>query len=226
MSPTKREIILKALFSVGQSVYLRKAAKDNDLPYSVLRWAGDVHMFKVKRPKTILREAEEEYMTNWLSKVAQRGMGLRMCGVLIKREKRKVPFKGRRPGKKWYYSFMSRNSHIISTRYETDLEMKRSKVTKEKTDQKYNNFRDFVNKGKVIGPTRQDLGVPRKTSVKTYTFVLWECFRPIMPPYFVYSEPKPRGYNPIFAMFIDHFDRHAGLALPVVLLIVSVSSVT
>ena len=35
MSPEKREIIRKALFRVSQSVSLRKAANDNDLPYSV-----------------------------------------------------------------------------------------------------------------------------------------------------------------------------------------------
>jgi len=67
----------------------------------------------------------------------------------------------------------------------------------------------------------------------------------MMPPYFVYPQPKPKGYNPLngamegadiaytqkgwinnvtFGKFIDHFDKIAGPNRPVVLLFDSVSS--
>lgn len=129
-------------------------------------------------------------MARWLCEMSQRDMGLRMCKFLdfvqsvVKKENRQTPFRDGRPGKKWYYSFMNRNSHIISSRIETPLELKRSKVTKEKIDTWYNSFRDFLcskdlidkpnriwnadetgfnmsnNKCKVIGPTRRDKSVP------------------------------------------------------------------
>ena len=39
---------------------------------------------------------------------------------------------------------MGKNSHIISSRNETSLKLKRSKVTKEKTDEWYHKFREFL----------------------------------------------------------------------------------
>ena len=270
----------KALFSVssGKSTSLRKAADENDLSYSFLyrRWSGEVDLYKVKGPTTIFSEAEEEKMALWLSEMAQRGLGLRMFEFLdfvediVKREKRNTPFKNGRPGKKWYYAFMQRNKHIISSRTETDLEMKRSKVTKEKTDLWYSKFRDFLiennlieapsriwnadeagfnmgsNKSKVIGPSRKDLNVPHITSGKQRLTVMFcgNAAGQMMPPYFIYPEPKPKGYNPLngalegsdiaftkkgwmnnvtFSKFIDHFDKHAGRERPVVLLFDSVS---
>lgn len=67
----------------------------------------------------------------------------------------------------------------------------------------------------------------------------------MLPPFLVYPEPKPRGYNPLtgategsdiaytkkgwmdaqtFSKFIDHFDKYAGVERPIVLLVDSVSS--
>ena len=67
----------------------------------------------------------------------------------------------------------------------------------------------------------------------------------MVPPFFVYPVPKPRGYTPLngaiegsdieftqkgwmdtatFAKFIDHFDNFAGQDRPVLLLFDSVSS--
>jgi hypothetical protein len=66
--------------------------------------------------------------------MSQRGMGLKMCEFLdffqsvVKREKRQTPFKDGGPGKKWYYSFMKRNSkiqNVFSQKVETSLELKR-----------------------------------------------------------------------------------------------------
>ena len=155
--------------------------------------------------------------------MAQRGFGLRVFEFLdfvediVKREKRNTPFKNGRPGKKGYYAFMQRHKHIIRTRTETDLEMKRSKVTKEKTDVWYNKFRDFLdnnlieapsriwnageagfnmgsNKNKVIVPSRKDLNVPHITSGKQRLAVMFcgNVAGQMMPPHFIYSEPKPK----------------------------------
>lgn len=216
-------------------------------------------------------------MAKWLCEMSQRGMGLRMCEFLdfvqsiVNKEKRQVPFKNGRPGKKWFYAFMNRNSHIINQRVETALELKRSQVTKEKMDAWYDRFRDFLlsiglidkpskiwnadetgfnmgsNKSKVIGPTRRDLGVPHISFGKQRLTVMFcgSASGQMMPPFLVYPEPKPRGYNPLsgsidgtdlaytkkgwmdratFSKFIDHFDRYAGVERPVLLLFDSVSS--
>jgi len=100
----------------------------------------------------------------------------------------------------------------ISPRSESDLEMKRSKVTKEKTDIWYSKFKDFLiskdlvnspsriwnadeagfnmgaNKAKVIGPTRRDLAVPHITSGKQRPTVMFcgNVSGQMMPPYCVY----------------------------------------
>lgn len=166
---------------------------------------------------------------------------------------------------------MNRNSHIINQRVETALELKRSEVTKEKMDAWYDRFRDFLlsiglidkpskiwnadetgfnmgsNKSKVIGPTRRDLGVPHISFGKQRLTVMFcgSASGQMMPPFLVYPEPKPRGYNPLsgsidgtdlaytkkgwmdratFSKFIYHFDRYAGVERPVLLLFDSVSS--
>ena len=233
MTPDRRDRIKRALYSVSskKSISIRKAAQENDLSYSFLyrRWRGVVDLFKLKGQSSVFSEAEEEAMARWLCEMSQRRMGLRMCEFLdfvqsvVKKENRQTPFKDGRPGKKWYYSFMNRNSYIISSRTETPLELKRSKVTKEKIDTWYNSFRDFLcskdlvdkpsriwnadetgfnmssNKCKVIGPTSRDKSVPLISSEKQRLTVMFcgNASGQMMPPYLVYPEPKPRGYNPL-----------------------------
>jgi hypothetical protein len=153
VTPDKRQRLEKALFSVSkEGKSLRKAAEENSLTYSFLyrRYSGEVDLFKCKGQNFVFTEAEEEKMAEWLSEMTQRGLGLKPCAFLdflqdsVKQEPRKTPFKSGRPGKKWYYAFLNRNKHIISSRTETDSEMKRSKVTKQKTDEWFNMFKDFL----------------------------------------------------------------------------------
>jgi hypothetical protein len=88
----------------------------------------------------VFSREEEEAMASYLSEMAERGMGLMPNEFLdfvesvVKREKRKTPFKDSRPSYDWYYKFMERNSHIVKRRKETPLEACRAKLTKEKTD--------------------------------------------------------------------------------------------
>lgn len=87
-------------------------------------------------------------------------------------------------------AFRNRNYHIISTRTETPLELKRSKVTKDVTDRWYTHFRNFLvniwcldktsriwncdetdfnmgsDKGKVTGPSERNINVPHITGGK------------------------------------------------------------
>lgn len=191
---------------------------------------------------------------------------------IVKKENRSTPFKNGRPGHDWYYSFMARNSAIVKPRKETPLEMCRAKLSKEKIDHWYSTYRDFVvskglidspkriwnadetgfsmgsTAGKVIGPIRQG-NVPHITgghSKQRYSVMFCgSAGGEIMPPFFIYPEPKPRGFNPLagategsdivytakgwmdavsFRMFIKHFDKHAGAQRPVILLFDSVSS--
>ncbi|KAH3791351.1 hypothetical protein DPMN_144835 [Dreissena polymorpha] len=151
MSHWKKQRVRRALYSltVSKNVSLRISAMKNDLSYSILyrRWKGG-DVFKLNGPSSIFNEAEDENMATWLSEMEQRGMGLQMVEFLdfiqdvVNKEKRKPPFKDGTPGETWYYAFMRRNAHIISSRIETPLELKRSKLTKEKTDLWYNSFTD------------------------------------------------------------------------------------
>ena len=107
------------------------------------------------------------------------------------------------------------------------------------------------NAGKVIGPARSKTSshVPHVSggSSKQRLTVMFcgSADGRMIPPFMVYPEPRPRGYNPLsggiehssveyikkgwmdsvtFRQFINHFDQHCGTERPVVLLIDSVSS--
>jgi hypothetical protein len=194
---------------------------------------------------------------------------------LVTNEKKQTPFANNRPGYDWYYAFMRRNSHIVEMRTETPLETCRAKLTKEKTDKWYSSFREFLSlkglidkptriwnadetgfsmgstSGKVIGPTRAEhpTQVPHlsggHSKQRLTVMFCGSADGTMMPPFFVYPEPKPRGYNPMtgalygsdiaytkkgwmdaptFEKFLDHFHKYAGEERPVLLLIDSVSS--
>ncbi|WAQ95774.1 hypothetical protein MAR_028464 [Mya arenaria] len=123
----------------------------------------------------------------------------------------------------WFTAFKHRNGNIIDRRTETPLELKRSKLSKSVIDEWYSKYRNFLisidcldkpsriwnadesgfNMGsasaKVIGPTRRDLAVPHITAGKQRLTVMY-CGRAtgeMMPPFFVFPEPKPRSYNPL-----------------------------
>lgn len=142
---------------------------------------------------------------------------------IVKKENRKTPFKNGRPGNQWYAAFKNRNSHIIDKRTETPLELKRSKVAMDVTDKGYSGYRDFLisircldkpsriwnadvtgfnmgsNKAKVIGPSRRNVAVPHITTGKERLTVMYcgSASGQMMPPFFVYPEPKPRSFNPL-----------------------------
>ncbi|XP_060599869.1 jerky protein-like [Ruditapes philippinarum] len=104
-----------------------------------------------------------------------------------------------------------------------------------------------ANKSKVIGPSRKDIPVPQISVGKQRLTVMYcgNASGQMMPPFFVFPEPKPRAYDPLngvpegsyiaytkkgwmdgttFSKFIDHFDKFAGVERPVVLLLDSVGS--
>ena len=280
MTPQKRQRVRRALYDVSANkISIHKAAEEHELSYSFLqrRVSGQVSQFSINGPAAVFTEAEEVAMANWLSEMSQRGMGMKMCEFLdfvqsvVRKEGRTTPFKDGRPGKNWYYAFMKRNSNIISTRVETSLELKRSKLTKDKLDPWYTRFREFLQdqdlldkpariynadetgfnmgskKSKVIGPTRRDLNATHISGGKQRLTVMFcaNAAGQMIPPYFVYPEPRPKGYNPLngslegsqiaytpkgwmdkttFSRFMNHFDQHAGSERPVVLLFDSVSS--
>lgn len=191
---------------------------------------------------------------------------------VVTEEKRDTPFKNGRPSYDWYKAFMTRNSHIIQIRQETSLEACRAKLSKD--DKWFSGYRDFVIRlgladkprrifnadesgfslgsktGKVIGPLKSQIPqVPHVSgghSKQRLTVMFCaSADGAMLPPYFVYPTPPPRGYNPLtgaiensaitytskgwmdsvaFQKFIQHFDKHCGTERPVILLIDSVSS--
>lgn len=200
---------------------------------------------------------------------------MKLVQNFVIREKRKTPFKNNRPGYTWYYGFISRHAQKIQMRKETLLETSRSKVTHESMDKWFTDYRAFLSKrdlldkghriwnidetgftmgskpGKVIGPVKSVAPVdcPNVSggSSKERSIVLYSANAEgsMMPPFFVYPEPKPRSYNPMIGAqrgstvvytkkgwmnsdalcaFYDNFDKYSGQERPVVLLMDSVSS--
>lgn len=194
---------------------------------------------------------------------------------IVQKESRKTPFKDGRPGYDWYYAFLERNKHIVQLRTETPLESSRAKLTKEQTDRWYNKFRDYLKSigllekpsriynadesgfslgsvaGRVIGPSRTSSNIsqiPHVSGCSKQRFTVMYCAAAdgaMIPPFIIFPEPKPRGYNPLtgsaegteisytkkgwmdgptFQKFIEHFNLHAVKERPVVLLVDSVSS--
>ncbi|XP_060607819.1 jerky protein-like [Ruditapes philippinarum] len=108
-------------------------------------------------------------------------------------------------------------------------------------------FNIGANKSKVIGPSRKDIPVPQISAGKQRLTVMYcgNASGQMMPPLFVFPEPKPRAYDPLnrapegnyiaytkkgrmdgttFSKFSDHFDKVAGIERPVVLLLDNVGS--
>ncbi|XP_062576029.1 uncharacterized protein LOC134237890 [Saccostrea cucullata] len=192
--------------------------------------------------------------------------------TVVRRENRKTPFKNNRPSYDWYYKFMSRNSHIVKTRKETPLETCRAKLTKEKTDNWYSKFKIFLTEkglidnpgrvwnadetgfsvgsiaGKIIGPNKKSQVPHVAGGHSKQRFTVMFCGAAngqMIPPFIIFPEPKPNGYNPLtgavkdsaiaytkkglmdsatFRIFLEHFNTYAGSERPVVLLFDSVSS--
>jgi len=192
---------------------------------------------------------------------------------VVVKEKTKTLFVNGRPSYDWYSAFMARNSHIVEIRQETALESRRAKTTKESSiDSWYSTYRDFeirlslIDKpnriynadesgfslrskpGKVIGPKRNE--VPQVShvtggSTKERLTVMFcgAADGSMIPPFFVYPSPRPRGYTPLtgamansgitytakfwmdtvtFKSLMEHFDNHCVQERPVILLIESV----
>ena len=96
--------------------------------------------------------------------MVERGIGLNpgefldFIQVIAVKEKRSTTFKDGRPGHDCYYGFMARNCHMVQSRKETPLKVCRAKLTKDKTDRWYVNFRDFlISKDLINKPNTQVL---------------------------------------------------------------------
>lgn len=212
MSPGKSDRVWRALYDVSENKKsLRKASKEYNVSYSFLqrRYPGEVELDSINGPSSVFSQSEEEALANWLSEMALRGMGLRPCEfmdfiqTLVKKEQRETPFRDDRPGFGWYTSFMLRNKHLVSLKPETQLELCRSKVSKERTDKWYCSFREFLisknivdkpsriwnadetgfnmgsNKSKVIGPARitrvPHITAGKQRLTKARQRLLWKC---------------------------------------------------
>ncbi|XP_062605485.1 uncharacterized protein LOC134267284 [Saccostrea cucullata] len=145
--------VRKALYQVNQNkLSIRRAALENNLSFSFLqrRTSGKVDVDSKRGPKPVFKKAEEEAFANYLSEMAQRGMGLRPTEFLdfveniMKKDKRENPFKDDRPSWDWYYGFLRRNSHIIQKRTETPLEISRAKVTVKEIDEWFDKYKIFM----------------------------------------------------------------------------------
>ena len=234
-SPTKELRAKKALFEVNEGLSISKAAQKYDISFSYLqrRVSGTVEVTARNGPAPILREEEENTIVDYLKEMALRGMGLGPSDVMdlvqnfLQKEKRNNPFKDNRPGYKWYYGFMARHKDLIETRQETLLDYCRSKVTKEKMDNWFVGYNEFLSNlelldkphrvwnadetgfsmgskaGKVIGPTKatHPNAIPHVSggSVKQRLTVMY-CASgdgTLIPPQLVYPEPKPTAYDPL-----------------------------
>ncbi|WAQ95791.1 hypothetical protein MAR_028481, partial [Mya arenaria] len=133
-SPCKDKIVRKrrALYDVQ--------IKKHNLSYSYLyrRVSGETAIDSRNGPGTVFSRQEVTELAQYLSEIAKRGMGLRLCEFLdlmqdiIRKENRKTPFTNDRPSYEWY------------KKKEVLLEASRSRLTSERFDKWYSNFRDFL----------------------------------------------------------------------------------
>lgn len=232
MTPEKKERIRKALCDISaKKSSIRQAAEENELSYSFLqrRVSGEVSEFSRNGPPPMFTEEEEIDMAKMLSEMSQRGLGTKTSDFLdyvqsiVKKKKKKTIFKGGRPGQHWYYAFVNRNSNILSSSENTSLNLKKSKLTREKLDQWYTQFRKFLedkdllnqpgkifnldeigfnmggNKSNVIGLVQRDSNASHIYCGKQRLTVMFcgNASGQMLPPYLVYPEPKPEEYNPL-----------------------------
>ena len=188
ITPSKSIKTKRALFEVSDGQSIMQSAKKYGLSYWYLhrRVTGVVEHDKRNGPEPFLSADEEETIANYISEMAQRGMGLRRADILnlvqtfLQKEKRKNPFKDSRPGKRWYYLFLHRHRDKLEPRQECQLETSRAKVTAEQMDKWFDGYKTFLSErdlldkphrvynadetgftmgskpGKVIGPPKLD----------------------------------------------------------------------
>ncbi|KAH3852757.1 hypothetical protein DPMN_095275 [Dreissena polymorpha] len=90
--------------------------------------SGETAIDSKNGPGTVFPTQEEKELTEFLSEMAKRGMGLRsgefmdLVQNIVVTEKRKTPFTNNRPSYEWYKRFMERNKDIVGLRREVLLE--------------------------------------------------------------------------------------------------------
>jgi hypothetical protein len=152
---------------------------------------------------------------------------LDLMQTYLRREKRTNPFTNDRPGYGWYYAFMARNVTVLEKRKEVPLEASRAKVTPLLVDTWFDQYRTFLSgkhmldtphliwnadesgftmgskPGSVIGPSRQSNPEPvphlsgGSTKQRLTVMFCGNAEAQMMPPFFVYPQPKPTAYDPM-----------------------------
>ena len=109
---------------------------------------GKVTLGKKPGPSPVLTAEEEKYLAQWTIDMYEIGYGLtrqvnEMVKKILDKDGRPNPFKDNRPGKDWWYSFLTRNK--LAWRSPSALEAYRaSACTKEKLEEWYTKFEQFL----------------------------------------------------------------------------------
>lgn len=128
--------LLKAVEAVKNGSSQFAAAKLYGIPRSTLnnKITGKSQIGKKSGPGTVLSREEEKCIENWIICLAERGFPVgkrqlrRSVQLYLNENKRKTPFVGNYPGRKWYNGFLKRHP-IISKRHSQNLVKPRAAVT-------------------------------------------------------------------------------------------------
>ena len=149
---TKEERIAIAVdeLNYGRLSY-RGAQAKYGIPRSTLsdHALGKVTLGKKPGPSPVLTPEEEKYLAQWTIDMYEIGYGqtrqqvTEMVKKILDKDGRPNPFKDNRPGKDWWYSFLTRNK--LAWRSPSALEAYRaSACTKEKLEEWYTKFEQFL----------------------------------------------------------------------------------
>ena len=108
----------------------------------------------------ILTVAEENKLADWLVERSKRGFGLSVNEFLdsvqkfIGKDNRKTPFRGNRPGRKWYRGFIKRNPKV-RLRNARPLDKKRAKISAADIDNWFTEYEQFLRKNGLVNHPAQ-----------------------------------------------------------------------
>lgn len=100
-------------------------------------------------PDTVLSKTEEKEIVEWCYTIAKSGFPRKMddllntVQVIVKDKGVKTPFKGGRPEKKWYASFLRRNLEL-AVRTPENLSKGRAIVTKENIKKWFLKLKEYL----------------------------------------------------------------------------------
>lgn len=138
-------------YSSGRWYFVSAAASMFNISVSTLsnKVNGKVSLKRKMGPATVLTTAEEQLLVSWLITCAKKGIPvIRRTLVetmhdIVEQDKRPTPFVDRKPGRKWFTSFLDRHKEIAERQTE-GISKTRANVTEQNIRTWFNQLRNHL----------------------------------------------------------------------------------